>query len=65
MLEENREKFEASMEYFQKREAPDELAWERLEERSNRYFEMAEGLRGEHGIRVARGHLVPERSALY
>jgi hypothetical protein len=65
MLFENREQFEASRAFFMDSAAPDELAWERLEERSNRYFEMLRALRGEHSIRVARGHLVPSRPAFY
>jgi hypothetical protein len=65
MLSENRKQFEASRAYFRKTTAPDELSWERLEERSNRYFEMLRALRGDLSIRVARGHLVPSRTAPY
>jgi len=65
ILLENRRQFEASRAYFRTRVAPDELAWERLEERSNRYFEMLRALRGDPLIRVTRGHLVPSRAALY
>jgi hypothetical protein len=64
-LSENQTQFEASRVYFRNTGTPDELAWERLEERSNRYFEMLRALRGNHSIRVARGHLVPSRAALY
>jgi hypothetical protein len=65
ILLENRRQFEASRAYFRNGVAPDELAWERLEERSNRYFEMLRALRGDPLIRVARGHLIPSRAALY
>jgi len=65
MLSENRKQFEASRAFFQKMDAPDELAWERVEERGNRYFELLGGLRGDDSIRVARGHLVPARSAIF
>jgi hypothetical protein len=65
ILSENRKQFEASRAYFRKSAAPDELAWERLEERSNRYFEMLRASRGQAPIRVARGHLVPSRAAHY
>ena len=65
MLSENQKQFEASRAYFRKAPALDELAWERLEERSNRYFEMLRALRGDLSIRVARGHLVPSRAAPY
>jgi hypothetical protein len=65
LLAENRRQLEASLEWLRKRAAPGELAWERVEERSNRYYEM---LRAEHGggeLRVARGHLVPSRTGRY
>jgi hypothetical protein len=65
MLLENQKQLEASRAYFRNTDAPDELAWERLEERSNRYFEMLRALRGAPSIRVAQGHLVPSRAALY
>ena len=65
LLAENRTLFEASRVYFRNTAAPDELAWERLEERSNRYFEMLRASRGDPSIRVARGHLIPSRAALY
>lgn len=65
MLSENRKQLETSRAYFRESAAPDELAWERVEERSNRYFEMLRALRGHESVRVARGHLVPSRSALY
>jgi hypothetical protein len=65
MLSENRRQFDASRAHFWKSADPDELAWERLEERSNRYFEMLRALRNDGEIRVARGHLVPSRTALY
>jgi hypothetical protein len=65
MLSENQKQFEASRAYFRSTAAPDELAWERLEERSNRYFEMLRALRGRPSIRVAQGHLVPMLAGPY
>ncbi len=65
MLSENQKQFESSRAFFRNTASPDELAWERLEERSNRYFEMLRGLGGAPSIRVAQGHLVPTRAAHY
>jgi hypothetical protein len=65
ILSENRKQFEASRAYFRGSAVPNELAWERLEERSNRYYEMLRASRGQDSIRVARGHLVPSRAAHY
>jgi hypothetical protein len=65
MVEENRAQMDASREYFTQIETASELAWERVEERSNRYFEISKGLRTRGPIRVASGHLVPSRDASY
>lgn len=65
LLSESRQQFEASRAHFRDRSDPDELSWERLEERSNRYLEILESERNEGEIRVAKGHLVPSRSGLY
>jgi hypothetical protein len=42
-----------------------ELAWERVEETANRYHELARALDADEPVRVARGHLVPSRTAPY
>ena len=65
VLSENRKQFDAARAYFRKTPDLDELAWERLEERSNRYFEILRSGRSGGEIRVARGHLVPSRTGLY
>jgi hypothetical protein len=62
VLEENRREFEASLAYLRDQPQPDELAWERLEERSNRYFEISRALRESGSLRIAKGHLVPSRA---
>lgn len=65
MVAENKRQLEVSRAEFRDASEPGELAWERVEERSNRYLEMlrARGCNGK--IRVAQGHLVPSRSAPY
>jgi hypothetical protein len=60
--EENRRQLEVSWAHFRNRDEPDELAWERLEERGNRYSEILRAVDGPGRIRVQRGHLVPARS---
>ncbi len=65
ILSESHEHLASTRAYFRDHPDPDELAWQRLEEASNRHLEL---LRAEqHGgtIRVARGHLVPSRSGVY
>lgn len=65
MLLENQRQFEGARAYLRDTEDAGELAWERLEERSNRFFEIRRALRENADLRVARGHLVPSRAALY
>jgi hypothetical protein len=65
MLSESRSQFEASRAHFRQSSDPAELGWERLEERSNRYFEMLRSQREDRALRVARGHLVPSRTGVY
>lgn len=62
---ETREQLQASRRYFVRLEDPGELAWERVEERLVRHHELIRATRGESDLRLARGHLVPERRALY
>jgi hypothetical protein len=65
MFEENQRQFDGSRAYFQENADASELAWERVEERSNRYLEILRALRDQIPMRVARGHLVPSRNANY
>lgn len=65
MLAEHQRRLDASRTYFRENAAAGELAWERIEERSNRYLEMLRALHDEAPMRVARGHLVPSREAPY
>jgi len=65
MIAENKKQLDASRAYFREAEDPGELAWERVEERSNRYREIRESSRANGKVRVARGHLVPSRTAPY
>jgi hypothetical protein len=65
MLLENQAQLDKARNFFAKSTAPNELAWERLEERSNRYFEILKAVRDDAPMRVARGHLVPSREAPY
>lgn len=65
LLAENRRQFEVSLAYFRELAQPDELAWERLEERSNRYLEMSQAVRGTGRLRVAKGHLVPAHARFH
>ena len=62
VLRENHREFEAARAGLRGRDEPDELAWERLEERSNRYWELLRVAPGGGPIRVAKGHLVPLRA---
>ncbi len=65
VLAENRRQIEASLAYFCELAHPDELAWERLEERSNRYLEMSRAFRESGRLRVAKGHLVPTHARIH
>ncbi len=65
MLLENQAQLDGARTFFAKSTAPNELAWERLEERSNRYLEILRAVRDDAPMRVARGHLVPSREAPY
>jgi hypothetical protein len=65
MLGETREQLYAARRYFARAEDPGELAWERVEERLVRHAELERAARGERALRLARGHLVPARSAPY
>ena len=65
MLAETRQQLDAARRYFAQAEDPGELAWERVEERLVRHHELLRAARGESDLRLARGHLVPERSAPY
>lgn len=65
MIDENAKQFEESRAYFRNAEDPGELAWERLEERGNRYLEILQARDKRVPLRVARGHLVPVRAAPY
>ena len=65
VLAENRRQLEASLAYFRELAHPDELAWERLEERSNRYLEMSKAFRESGRLRVAKGHLVPTHARIH
>jgi hypothetical protein len=65
MLLENRRQLERSRGYFAANADAGELAWERVEERANRYLELRTATLGEVPMRVARGHLVPSRTAPY
>ncbi|MBW2293770.1 MAG: hypothetical protein JRG94_15870 [Deltaproteobacteria bacterium] len=65
MLLENQRQLDASRVYFRESAGAGELAWGRVEERSNRYFEILRALRDEAPMRVARGHLVPSHEAPY
>jgi hypothetical protein len=65
MLLENRTQLDGSRAYFAKSPNAQELSWERLEERSNRYHEIAQSLQDDTPIRVESAHLVPARSAPY
>ena len=44
MLLENRSQLDQSRSYFRENADAGELAWERIEERSNRYYEISEAL---------------------
>jgi hypothetical protein len=65
MLAENRTRLNASRDYFRDNLDTSELAWERVEEGSNRYFEMLKAFRDGHPMRLMRGHLVPSLEAPY
>ena len=65
MLAENRKQLDGSRAYFRENGEAGELAWERVEERSNRYFELLRAIRDEAPMRVAKGHLIPSREAPY
>lgn len=65
ILAENRRQLEASLAYFRDLARPDELAWERLEERSNRYHELSKAFRESGRLRVAKGHLVPTHARIH
>jgi hypothetical protein len=65
MLEDTRRQLAAARRYFVRADAPGELAWERVEERLVRHYELARAARGESNLRLARGHLVPERADSY
>jgi len=65
MVLENQNQLDASRAYFRDNAGASELAWERVEERSNRFFEIMRAVRGEGPMRIARGHLVPSRAAPY
>ncbi len=65
VLAENRRQLEVSLAYFRNLAQPDELAWERLEERSNRYLELSKAFRESGRLRVAKGHLVPTHARMH
>ncbi len=65
MLGETREQLRAALRYFSRADSPGELAWERVEERLGRHHELTRAAKGESDLRLARGHLVPMRSAPY
>jgi hypothetical protein len=65
MLSENKDQLDASRAYFRNSPEGSELAWERVEERSNRFFEIKRALSQSHPMRVARGHLIPSHAAPY
>jgi hypothetical protein len=63
MLEETHAQLAAARRYFAQTQTPDELAWERVEERLVRHRELLRAVAGEQELRLARGHLLPERPA--
>jgi hypothetical protein len=65
LLRENQRQFEAARAFLRGNEEVGELAWERIEERSNRYLEILRAIHGDGEMRVARGHLVPSTEAPY
>jgi hypothetical protein len=65
MLEETRTQLAAARRYFARSPTPDELAWERVEERLVRHRELLRAAAGEQELRLARGHLLPKRPAPY
>jgi hypothetical protein len=65
MLEETRAQLAAARRYFARTRTPNEIAWERVEERLVRHRELLRAVAGEQDLRLARGHLLPERSAPY
>ncbi len=65
VLTEAREKLDAARGYFRGNPKAGELAWERVEERSNRYFEIRRAMQDGAPMRSKRGHLIPARKASY
>jgi hypothetical protein len=65
MLAENQRQLDLSRNYFGTSGDTSELAWERVEERSNRYFEMRRAFRDGVPMRLMRGHLIPSREGNY
>lgn len=65
MLAETADQLAAARRYLVRTEDPGELAWERVEERLARHHELLRARNGKRALRLARGHLVPERGAPY
>ena len=65
MIEETRAQLDAARRYFARTPTPNELAWERVEERLVRHRELLRASAGRQELRLARGHLLPERPAPY
>ena len=63
MLAETRGQLRASLRHFDRTKDPDELAWERVEERLDRHHELLRAVKGEGDLRLASGYLVPARRA--